>query len=65
VIWDLTLDWSLLANFQANVEWYERRHGTGRLDVSLNRFIDAAPLSAVAPQQVVLPASVREPGRAR
>lgn len=61
VIWDLMLGWSLLANFQANVEWYERRHGIESLDVPLDEYIAPEPLSRVAPDDVVLPASLFEP----
>ncbi|MGK7294767.1 MAG: ABC transporter substrate-binding protein [Candidatus Wenzhouxiangella sp. M2_3B_020] len=58
VIWDLTLDWSLLANFQANVEWYERRSGMEALDVPIREFIANEPLERVAPAEVLLPAAV-------
>lgn len=65
VIWHLALDWSLLANLQANLEWCAQRNGRPPRRVAFSALIDPAPLAAVDPSAVMLPVGLFESGAGR
>jgi ABC-type nitrate/sulfonate/bicarbonate transport system substrate-binding protein len=58
VIWQLALDWSLLANLQANLEWCAQRKGGAADRVGVAQLIEPAPLEALDPSAVLLPAGL-------
>lgn len=56
VVWGVRLNWSVLANMELQMGWFQAR----RPDLSgpiptPNTYLDAAPLSVVAPEWVMLP----------
>jgi hypothetical protein len=55
VIWRLALDWSLLANLQANLEWCADRTGRPADRVGFAQLIDPSPLEAFDRSSVLLP----------
>lgn len=55
VIWQLTLDWSLLANLQANLEWCADRTGTPANRVGFAQLIEPSLLEAIDRSAVLLP----------
>jgi len=56
VIWNVGLDWSVLANMQAQFTWLRsKRHADGLAVPSPDRYLEPSVLARVAPERVHLP----------
>ncbi|OOG23691.1 hypothetical protein B1C78_10415 [Thioalkalivibrio denitrificans] len=64
IIWHINLGWSVLSNLDTQFEWLRRRPEFARSYLPKpGQYLEAGPLSRVAPHRVKLPAYIHSPAR--